>query len=186
MVESWCTIMALWIFDAMILWFALGLGWILKKQVGETCLFQSYLCVFQPLPRLVASSQSINWLYAYPYLASTWYYQPYKFVLEWTCVEPVTGLLWAFSYYIGGNLWVKIWCTWAQVILFFKIFENHISECLKIWKQKFGCSQLFIPQTWKKSCSNTLYFGLHKKDKSLDLSTYIFKSTNFLRFVIFV
>jgi hypothetical protein len=34
--------------------------------------------------------------------------------------------------------------------------------------------------------SNILYFKLHKNDNSVDLSMHIFKSPNFIRFVIFV
>jgi hypothetical protein len=56
--------------------------------------------------------------------------------------------------------------------IFLKKIENHISE-LKKKEKIFGCSQLFIPQTCKKSCSNTLYPELHKNEKHVDLSTYI-------------
>jgi hypothetical protein len=45
-------------------------------------------------------------------------------------------------------------------------------------------SQLFILQTCKKSCLNTLYSTLHKIDKHVDLSTYIFKSTKFIIFCV--
>jgi hypothetical protein len=44
----------------------------------------------------------------------------------------------------------------------------------------------FYPQTCKNSSSNTLYSGLHKNDKHVDLSMYIFKSTNFIRFYFFI
>ena len=43
-----------------------------------------------------------------------------------------------------------------------------------------------IPQPCKIPTPNTLYFELHKNDKSVDLSMNIFKSPNFIRFFIFV
>jgi hypothetical protein len=50
----------------------------------------------------------------------------------------------------------------------------------------FGCRQLFIAQICKQSCSNALYFGLHKNDKHVDLSMYIFKSTFLSDCIIFM
>jgi hypothetical protein len=63
-------------------------------------------------------------------------------------------------------------------------------EFLKNLKIIFACSQLFIPPTCKKSCLISLYFGLHKNNKHLDLSIsrskYVyFKSTNFIKFCYF-
>jgi hypothetical protein len=83
----------------------------------------------------------------------------------------------------GTTFGVEISCTWAPVILFLKKIENHISE---FQKKRIRCSQLFIPQTCKKSCSNTLYSGLHKNDKRVDLSMYIFKSNFFIRILLFL
>jgi hypothetical protein len=81
---------------------------------------------------------------------------------------------------------VKIWCTWTPMISFGKKNENHISDFQKKSKKIFACSQLFIAPTCKKSCSNTLHFGLHKIDKRPDLSTYILNLQILTDFVIFL
>jgi hypothetical protein len=52
-------------------------------------------------------------------------------------------------------------------------------------KKLFGCSQLFILQTRKISYLNTLYFRLHKNDKRVDLSIYIFNLHMFIDFFYF-
>ena len=49
---------------------------------------------------------------------------------------------------------------------------------------KSECSQWYIPQTYKISISNILYFEIHKNNKSVDLSMYIFTSPNLSDFVI--
>jgi hypothetical protein len=51
-------------------------------------------------------------------------------------------------------------------------FIKKLKKIFLSLKKISACSQLFIPPTCKKSCSNTLYFGLHKNDKRLDLSRY--------------
>jgi hypothetical protein len=58
--------------------------------------------------------------------------------------------------------------------------------CFKKTKKIFTCGQLFIAPMWKKSCANTLYFGLHKNEKRLNLSMYILNLQILLDFVIFM
>jgi hypothetical protein len=99
------------------------------------------------------------------------------------------GTLWlkCLKLELLGALWrVKIWCTWAPVILFLKYSKIIFLSVKKSKNKNVDVANYLSHKREKKSSSNTLYFGLHKKDKSLNLSTYILKSTNFLRFVIFV
>ena len=78
---------------------------------------------------------------------------------------------------------VEIWCSRAPVLLL--VWKKNLRVSKNIEKNQ-GCRKKCIPQPGKISTSNTLYFELHKNDKSVDLSIHIFKSPNFIRFVIFV
>jgi hypothetical protein len=40
----------------------------------------------------------------------------------------------------------------------------------------------YLSANMQKSCSDTLYSGLHKNDKCVDLDMYIFKPKTFIRF----
>jgi hypothetical protein len=61
----------------------------------------------------------------------------------------------------------------SMILLFIKTQKLPLCVSKKILRKRFGCSQVFIPETCKKSCSNTLYLELYKKDKHVDLSMYL-------------
>jgi hypothetical protein len=52
-------------------------------------------------------------------------------------------------------------------------------ECFKKMKK---INVAIYPTNMKKSCSNTFYSRLHKNNKRVDLSLYIFISTTFIKF----
>jgi hypothetical protein len=53
-------------------------------------------------------------------------------------------------------------------------------------KKNIRLLTLFIVQTFKKLCSNSLYFRLHKMINRIDLCMYILESTFLSDFVIFM
>lgn len=76
---------------------------------------------------------------------------------------------------------VKISCSRAPVTLELKKIKKINTYKCQI-KKNHRCSQWCIPQTSKKSTSNTLYSELHKNEQNVDLSISIFKFLNFIRF----
>jgi hypothetical protein len=52
-------------------------------------------------------------------------------------------------------------------------------------ENKYSDADNYLFHKYEKLCSNTLYSGLNKKEKRVDLSIDIFNSTNFMRFCYF-